>query len=100
MTPWFLYMIRSPDNALYTGITTDVPRRVKQHQSGKGAKALRGKTNLLLVFSTEVGDHGRALRLEYRMKQLKKSQKEQLVSGEVAFEDLFADLQTQDITGG
>lgn len=100
MTPWFLYIIRSPDNALYTGITTDVPRRFKQHQSGKGAKALRGKTGLQLVFSTEAGDHGQALRLEYRVKQLKKSQKEQLVAGEIAFEDLFTCLQTRDLTGG
>lgn len=99
MTRWFLYMIRSPNNALYTGITTDVPRRFKQHQAGKGAKALRGKAALALVFSTEAGDHSRALRLEYRVKQLKKSQKEQLVAGEIAFEDLFADLQTQELTG-
>jgi predicted GIY-YIG superfamily endonuclease len=40
---WFLYLIRTADNRLYTGITTDVPRRFRQHQAGKGAKALRGK---------------------------------------------------------
>ena len=43
MTPWYLYLIRTADNALYTGITTDVARRYQQHQQGKGAKALRGK---------------------------------------------------------
>lgn len=97
---WYLYMVRLPNNALYTGITTDVGRRFKQHQSGKGAKALRGKGELRLAFSTEVGDHGRALRLEYRVKRLRKSQKERLVAGEIAFEDLFSDLQTQAITDG
>jgi putative endonuclease len=42
---WFLYLVRTADNALYTGITTDVARRFLQHQTGKGAKALRGKGN-------------------------------------------------------
>jgi putative endonuclease len=56
MTPWFLYLIRTADNKLYTGITTDVERRYQQHQSGKGAKALRGKGELTLAFSAPVGD--------------------------------------------
>ncbi|CDL29320.1 FIG137864: putative endonuclease containing a URI domain [Escherichia coli ISC7] len=43
-------MIRTADNKLYTGITTDVERRYQQHQSGKGAKALRGKGELTLAF--------------------------------------------------
>ena len=51
MTPWYLYLIRTADNKLYTGITTDVERRYQQHQSGKGAKALRGKGELTLAFS-------------------------------------------------
>jgi hypothetical protein len=38
MTPWFLYLIRTADNALYTGITTDVQRRYKQHQRGKARR--------------------------------------------------------------
>lgn len=44
---WFLYLIRTADNRLYTGITTDVPRRFRQHQAGKGAKALREKERLV-----------------------------------------------------
>jgi putative endonuclease len=50
MTLWSLYLIRTADNRLYTGITTDVARRFMQHQSGKGAKALRGKANLYWHF--------------------------------------------------
>ncbi len=72
---WFLYLIRTADNRLYTGITTDVPRRFRQHQAGKGAKALRGKGDLQLAFSHEVGEHSLALRLEYRVKQLTKREK-------------------------
>ncbi len=77
---WHLYMLRMPSGMLYTGITTDVARRVAQHQAGKGAKALRGKGELELVFHCRVGDRSTALRLEYRVKQLSKKQKERLVT--------------------
>lgn len=92
MSTWYLYLIRTFDNRLYTGITTDVDRRFLQHQSGKGAKALRGKGELKLAFSQLVGDRSTALRLEYRIKQLSKAQKEQLVCGALAVEDLLAGL--------
>ncbi|WP_323078903.1 GIY-YIG nuclease family protein [Klebsiella quasipneumoniae] len=90
---WFLYLIRTADNRLYTGITTDVPRRFCQHQAGKGAKALRGKGDLQLAFSHEVGEHSLALRLEYRIKQLTKREKERLVAGEDTVETLLARLK-------
>lgn len=93
MTPWFLYLIRTADNRLYTGITTDVARRFIQHQAGKGAKALRGKGELALVFSMPVGDRSQALRAEYRIKQLTKRQKELLVAGNVSLADLLPDPQ-------
>ena len=96
MTPWFLYLIRTADNKLYTGITTDVERRYQQHQSGKGAKALRGKGELTLAFSAPVGDRSLALRAEYRVKQLTKRQKERLGEGE-GFEALLSSLQTPEI---
>ncbi|WP_233969982.1 GIY-YIG nuclease family protein [Pectobacterium versatile] len=76
---WYLYILRTVAGSLYTGITTDVSRRLNQHQTGKGAKALRGKGELTLVFHCLVGDRSDALKLEYRIKQLKKNQKERLV---------------------
>ncbi|MEB7586887.1 GIY-YIG nuclease family protein [Serratia rubidaea] len=79
-TTWHLYMLRLPSGMLYTGITTDVLRRLAQHQAGKGAKALRGKGELQLAFHCAVGDRSLALRLEYCIKQLSKTQKERLVS--------------------
>ncbi|EMN3918988.1 GIY-YIG nuclease family protein [Citrobacter farmeri] len=94
MTPWYLYLIRTADNALYTGITTDVARRYQQHQRGKGAKALRGKGELTLAFSAPVGDRSLALRAEYRVKKLTKQQKEQLVAEGEGFAALLNDLQT------
>lgn len=90
---WFVYLIRSRDNRLYTGITTDVDRRLSQHQCGKGAKALRGKGELTLAFAREVGDHSLALRLEYRIKQLTKRQKERLVAGDASFDALLERLR-------
>lgn len=76
---WHLYLLRTASGMLYTGITTDVARRLAQHQAGKGAKALRGKGELTLVFHCEAGDRSTALKLEYRVKQLSKQQKEKLV---------------------
>ncbi|WP_354692246.1 GIY-YIG nuclease family protein [Phytobacter sp. RSE-02] len=94
MTLWSLYLIRTADNSLYTGITTDVARRFMQHQSGKGAKALRGKGELTLAFSAPVGERSLALRMEYRIKQLTKRQKERLVAGDGIFEALLEGLIT------
>ena len=94
MTLWSLYLIRTADNSLYTGITTDVARRFMQHQSGKGAKALRGKGELILAFSAPVGERSLALRMEYRIKQLTKRQKERLVAGDGIFEALLEGLVT------
>ena len=72
---WFIYIIETRLNHWYTGITTDVIRRFRQHQSGKGAKALIGKGPLKLVMSFEVGNRIEASRLEYQIKKLSKKQK-------------------------
>nr|WP_318384665.1 GIY-YIG nuclease family protein [uncultured Enterobacter sp.] len=93
MTPWTLYLIRTADDSLYTGITTDVTRRLNQHQTGKGAKALRGKGELTLAFAAQVGERSLALRIEYRVKKLTKRQKERLVTGDGSFEALLLSLQ-------
>ncbi|BDH44481.1 UPF0213 protein YhbQ [Salmonella enterica subsp. enterica serovar Choleraesuis] len=95
MSDWFLYIIRTSDNRLYTGITTDVARRFKQHQAGKGAKALRGRGELELVFSQQAGEHGQALRLEYRVKHLSKQRKERLVQEGKLPETLLAVTQPE-----
>ncbi len=78
-TQWSIYIVRNRLGSLYTGITTDVERRFNQHQNGTGAKALRGKGPLSLEFYCQVGDRQQASQLEYRLKQLKKIQKEKLI---------------------
>ena len=83
VTTWFVYMLRTRAGSLYTGITTDPQRRLAEHQKGKGgARSLRGKGPLALVWQCEVGDRGSALRLEARIKRLPKDEKERIVRGE------------------
>ncbi|MGY3862794.1 GIY-YIG nuclease family protein [Aeromonas lacus] len=77
---WSIYMVRTAAGLLYTGISTAPERRLRQHQSGKGSRALRGKGPLTLVWQQEVGEKGAALRLEYRLKQQPKAFKEQLIT--------------------
>ncbi|CNH81186.1 GIY-YIG nuclease superfamily protein [Yersinia thracica] len=91
---WHLYLLRTTSGMLYTGITTDVARRLTQHQAGKGAKALRGKGELVLVFHCEAGDRSTALKLEYRVKQLSKQQKEKLVMNQPSSLISLLDVRT------
>ncbi|EKT61187.1 GIY-YIG nuclease family protein [Providencia burhodogranariea] len=76
---WYVYLIRDKYHALYCGITTDVQRRFVQHKEGKGAKALKGKMPLSLVFQCLVGDRSTASKLEFSVKKLSKKVKERLV---------------------
>ncbi|WP_086981216.1 GIY-YIG nuclease family protein [Vibrio aphrogenes] len=81
--PWFVYLVRTRSQALYCGITNDVSRRFAQHQAGKGAKYLRGKGPLDLVWSQQVADKSAALKEEIRIKKLPKREKEKLVLTQV-----------------
>lgn len=67
---WHLYLIETASGALYTGVTTDVQRRLGEHASGRGAKALRGRGPLVLVHHETVGTRSEALRLEAAIKRL------------------------------
>lgn len=85
MSPvWHLYLVRCRDGSLYTGISTDVARRLDAHRSQRGARRLRGRGPFQLVYSRAIGDHGSALQVEYRVKRLSRAAKERLVRGEVA----------------
>ena len=82
-TEFSLYIVRCADGALYTGIATDVNKRLAEHASGvRGAKFLRGRGPLEVVFAEAVGDRASALRLEHRVKRLTRAQKLELVRGE------------------
>jgi putative endonuclease len=76
-----VYLVRCKDGALYTGIATDVSRRFEEHRQneGKGAKYLRGKGPLQLVFEKGIGRRGLALKVEREIKRLPKGRKERLI---------------------
>lgn len=77
---WWVYLIRTKNNSLYCGITTDLERRIAMHQNGTGAKALRGKGPLKLVWWEKAISKSDALKREISIKKFSKRDKEQLVS--------------------
>lgn len=81
MSEWHLYLVRTADGALYTGVSTDVDRRFAEHCDGtaRGSRYLRGRGPLELVYSQRIGQRGLALRVESRFKRLTKERKEQIV---------------------
>jgi putative endonuclease len=98
---WYVYMIRANDNSLYTGITTDLGRRLAEHKGEavgvyKGAKALRSKRRLEMVFSHAVENRSLASKIECRIKRLSKAKKEALVNGQLSLQNLEGESQ---ITG-
>ena len=81
MSAFSLYLLRTRSGALYTGVATDVARRVREHEEGRrGAKCLRAKGPLALVYSVELGERALAQRAERRVKALSKAEKEALAA--------------------
>lgn len=76
---WKLYILRCRDGSLYTGITTDVEKRIAAHSAGKGAKYTRGRGPLQLVYFEECGDHSVALKRELEIKALPREEKMKLI---------------------
>lgn len=73
-------MVRCRDGKLYTGIAIDIERRIAEHQAGKGAKYLRGRAPLRLVFKRKIGSRSLALKVEQLIKKLPKREKEMIVA--------------------
>lgn len=95
---WFLYLIRTRQGALYAGITVDVEKRLAEHRDGKrGAKYLRAKGPLQLVYAVEVGSRSLTSKAEYRIKRLTKSQKESVVASELSRDELLRYLKLETI---
>ena len=88
---WYLYVIRTVDQHLYAGVSTDVSRRFAEHQ-GRGPKAaryLRAHPPQCLVLSQAIGSRSLALKVEYQFKKLARSQKEHLVrAGALRFDEV------------
>ncbi|WP_128477041.1 GIY-YIG nuclease family protein [Halorussus pelagicus] len=75
----WVYVIECADGSFYTGYTTDVERRVREHDRGEGAKYTRGRTPVELVHSERFESKSGAMSREYEIKQLSRRQKERLV---------------------
>ena len=77
---WFLYIVECRDGTLYTGITTDVTRRVIEHNNSKlGAKSLKGKRPVVLVYSESYESQSDARKREAAIKQWKREYKLKLI---------------------
>lgn len=79
MSGHYVYVLRCDDGSLYTGYTTDVERRVAEHDAGDGAKYTRGRTPVTLVHVESFETRSLALRREHEIKALSKSAKESLI---------------------
>lgn len=90
MTTWHLYILQCHDGSLYTGISTDIDRRLAAHTTDRGARRLRGRGPLKLLFSAEIGDRSRAQRMEYRVKRLSRLSKLDLIAGGIELDTLLA----------
>ncbi len=66
---WVVYLVRCCDMSLYCGITTDLERRLGEHNSGKGARYTRSRRPVSLVASASFPDRSIASKVEYRVKQ-------------------------------
>ncbi|MGG1657878.1 GIY-YIG nuclease family protein [Brevibacillus sp. NRS-1366] len=75
----FVYILSCTDNSLYTGYTTELLRRIREHNEGKGAKYTRGRGPVQLVYWEEGPDRSWALKREDGIKRLTRSKKEQLI---------------------
>jgi putative endonuclease len=77
---WFVYIVRCRDSTLYCGITQNVQRRVREHNtSKKGAKYTRGRRPVKLVWYREVPEIRKACSLECDIKDMPKQDKERMV---------------------
>jgi len=99
---WHLYIVRTGDGALYTGVTTDVARRLAEHRGarGRGARALRGREPLEVVYRRKLGDRGLALSVEWRLKRRPRVEKLAIVAGRVSKRSLLRRLGVKDSPRG
>jgi putative endonuclease len=76
---WFVYILRCADNTLYTGVTTDLERRVKEHNGelgkGRGAKYTKARRPVTLVYSEATADRSNAQIREAAIRKLSNSEK-------------------------
>lgn len=78
--PWLVYLLRCRDGSLYTGITTDLARRLAAHAAGRASRYTRSRLPVVLAHTEPQASHSLALRREAAIKRLPRLQKELLVA--------------------
>ena len=76
---WVVYILECRDGTLYTGITDRLEHRIKAHNEGKGAKYTRGRGPVQLRWYELCEDHAQALRREFQLKRLSRSEKWKII---------------------
>ena len=79
MKPWYLYVVLCKDCTLYTGITTDIQRRIYEHNSGYGAKYTRGRGPVQLVHLRQYKNRSDASKAEAKFKKFRRKKKIQII---------------------
>ena len=94
---YFVYMVYCEGDTLYTGVAQDICRRMRQHNGRGTACARYTRTHPVQALAAlwEAEDKGAALRLEYRIKQLTRTEKERLIQEDTAFSQLLPQLETE-----
>lgn len=78
---YFVYILECADESLYTGITTDISRRLEEHKSGKASHYTAAHGAVRIVYTEEIEDRGSALRREVEIKKLSREKKLALIKG-------------------
>jgi len=84
---WYLYIVECKNKSLYTGITTDVLRRINEHNFDniRGAKSLRGKRSVKLIYTEKFKSQSKARKREAAIKNWKKKYKLALIRRKTGF---------------
>jgi putative endonuclease len=82
MNNWYVYLVRCSDSSLYCGVTTDLDRRVQEHNDGKGSRYTLARRPVRLVWTSKALSKSKAYKDEFRLKRMRKDAKEALVTEE------------------
>jgi putative endonuclease len=80
---WIVYILECLDNSLYTGITNDLERRLKEHRTGRGAKYTKHRSPLRVGYAEYQNNKGAALTREAAIKSLDRSEKLALIAAQL-----------------
>jgi predicted GIY-YIG superfamily endonuclease len=78
---WLVYLVQCRDGSLYTGITNDLPKRLKAHAAGKASRYTRSRLPVTLAYTEPQPSHSAALKREAAIKKLSREQKDRLIGG-------------------